>query len=429
MDWQASEANSLTVQGDYYGGKETSRFNDSFTLGTIPAGTFIDDADIGGGNVLARWNRDAGDGRDFALQVYYDHTRRDIPSTYDEARDTLDIDFQRHHLLEQRHDLLWGAGFRETADDIGNTLFATFVPASRTDHTLSAFLQDKITVGQRLYLTVGSKFEHNDYTGFESQPNVRVSWLIDDRRTFWGAVSQAVRVSSRLDSDLRLTLPLDVPSLPFPVYVTVAGNPDLRAENLIAYEAGYRVVATTKLSFDATVFRQDYTHLQTVEPQPPVILPDPNIPYALVPNVLEDNMHGRSVGATLSANWQPASRVRLRFQYAFLDLDLAAEAGSLDVERPQLAGNSPRHQVSAQAFVDLSQRLSLFSAARYVDELPHQAVPSYTAVDLSLRWRPAEHLDASLTVQNLTDAHHFEFGSGGASQIERSTVLRAAWTF
>jgi iron complex outermembrane recepter protein len=429
MDWGAAATDRFTVQGDYYSGREAGEYTSPFTLGTLPNGTFVDNTDIAGGNVLGRWDRALGEGRDLTLQVYFDHTRRDIPATYDEARNTFDVDFQLHRSFSKRHDLLWGASFRQTGDQIGNTLFASFDPAHRIDRTLSSFLQDKIALRKRLFLTLGSKFEHNDYTGFESQPNVRLSWIIDGRRTFWSAMSRAVRIPSRLDSDLRLTLPLDIPTIPFPVYVTVSGNPQISAEKLNAYEAGYRVVATEALSFDVAVFRDDYDQLQTVEPQQPIILPDPTVPYAIVPNILEDNMHGRSVGATFSTNWEPLENVRLRFLYAFFDLDLATEPGSLDTMRPQLGGNSPRHQLSVQAFVDLPHRLSLFTAARYVDELPAQAVPSYTAVDASLRWRPRGHLDLSLTVQNLTDAHHAEFGSGGAMEIERSCLLRAAWTF
>jgi iron complex outermembrane recepter protein len=427
MGFSPAPADRITVQGDYYSGKEAGQYTSPFTLGTLPIGMFVDKTDIAGGNVLGRWDRDLGDDRDWTLQLYYDHTRRDIPATYDEARDTFDVDFQLHRLLPMRHELLWGAGFRQSADHIGNSLFSTFDPAHRADRTLSAFIQDKIALRTRLSLTLGSKFEHNDYTGFEAQPNVRLSWIIDDRRTFWSAVSRAVRIPSRLDSDLRLTLPLDVPTIPFPVYVTVSGNPLLGAEKLIAYEAGYRVVATEALSFDVSAFRNNYERLQTVEPQPPIILPDPSVPYALVPNILDDNMHGHSVGATFATNWQPVKSARLRFLYSFLDLDLATEAGSLDTERPRLSGNSPRHQLSVQAFVDLPHSLSLFTAARYVDALPTQAVPSYTALDTSLRWRLSAHLDLSLTVQNLTDAHHAEFGSGGATEIERSGVARVAW--
>ena len=40
-------------------------------------------------------------------------------------------------------------------------------------------MQDRIELKDEavVYLTLGAKFEHNDYTGYEQQPNVRVTWL------------------------------------------------------------------------------------------------------------------------------------------------------------------------------------------------------------------------------------------------------------
>jgi outer membrane receptor protein involved in Fe transport len=70
----------------------------------------------------------------------------------------------------------------------------------------------------------------------------------------------------------------------------------------------------------------------------------------------------------------------------------------------------------------------LYTGVRYVAELPTQRVPSYTAVDASLEWRPAGRpLRTSLTIQNLNDDRHLEFG--GDTYIERSALLRMSWVF
>ena len=61
---------------------------------------------------------------------------------------------------------------RSTTDHIGNTQFSSFIPDSRTDQTLSAFAQDRIALKpDRFYVTLGTKIEHNDYTGIEHQPS------------------------------------------------------------------------------------------------------------------------------------------------------------------------------------------------------------------------------------------------------------------
>ena len=425
LDWGAAGADRWTVQGDFYQGEEAGVFQTDFTLGTLPAGTRVDETDLSGGNVLMRWEHGLGGGGDFSLQSYYDRTRRDIPQTYGERRDTFDLDFQHHLRAVGSHDLLWGAGFRSTVDEIENTSFATFTPAERRDETTSAFLQDKIGVkGEQMFLTLGSKFEHNDYTGFEIQPSARFSWMIDDRRSFWSAISRAVRIPARLDSDLRLLVPIG--QVVIPLYVSADGNPAHDSEELIASEAGYRVQPTDRLSFDVTLFHHDYDRLQTVEPQATILVLTP-IAYAVLPHRIDNRMGGTSIGGTFVATWQPTDTWRLRFQYTRLNFELEREPGSLDTSRFGEQGNSPENQAAVYSFLNLSEQVELYTGVRYVDELPSFALDSYVAVNAGLAWSPMETLSASLSVENLNDARHVEFGAG--KQIERSAFLRVRWTF
>jgi len=59
--------------------------------------------------------------------------------------------------------------------------------------------------------------------------------------------------------------------------------------------------------------------------------------------------------------------------------------------------------------------------------LPSLDVPSYVAVDANLRWEIRDGLRASLTVRNLNDAYHIEFGGGNV--IERSALVMIDWRF
>jgi len=45
----------------------------------------------------------------------------------------------------------------------------------------------------RLRVTIGTKYEHSDFTGVEYQPNLRVLWKASEAHTLWAAVSRAVR--------------------------------------------------------------------------------------------------------------------------------------------------------------------------------------------------------------------------------------------
>ena len=249
------------------------------------------------------------------------------------------------------------------------------------------------------------------------------------RQTVWSAVSRGVRTPSRLDADLALTVPASAPGIPLPFYFVVTGNDDIAAEELIAWEAGYRFRPSSTLSFDLSLFHNDYDDLQTNEPDEPILVLVPPLPYVVVPSHLDSNMRGESAGGTIVVNWQPMANWRLRAQYAYLDLDLETTPASLDVTSPALAGNSPEHQAALYSFLDLPRDVSVYAGLRYVDELPNQRVPSYVAVDANVAWHFRADAEVSLVVQNLTDDTHPEFEGGTGKLIERSAYLKLRWWF
>ena len=428
IDWDIAGPSVLTVQGDVYTVDESARLRGDFTLGTLPDGNVPGRIDVSGHDLLARWERPLARRGSLQLQAYYDHTERDIPFTFAERRDTFEIDFQHRLAPIGRHDLIWGADLRITRDRVLGSQFSTFVPSRRRDRLYGVFLQDEIELLEdRLYLTLGSKLQRNDYTGTEHQPNARLAWRASERQTLWAAVSQAARVPARLNHDLELYAPLDVPDLPVPVYVNVVGTDDFESEELIARELGYRVSVRSNLNVDVSLFEHAYQDLATNESAgPPQLVPGPPA-YLILPLVQGNGMSGDARGATLTVNFEPLPSWRLQMQYSHLDLDLTAEPSSSDRDSPASAGNSPEHQASIFSYADLPFGLSLFAGVRFVDALPNLNVPSYIAVDANLRWQIRDDFEASLTVRNLNDAHRIEFGGGNV--IERSALVMIDWRF
>jgi iron complex outermembrane receptor protein len=359
------------------------------------------------------------------LQVYFDNTDRDIPGSFNERRDTFDLDFQ-YGFRAGNHEIVWGAGYRLTSDDLDNTLFATFLPEERTDETIRLFIQDEVGLwSENLLLTVGLDVNHNDYTDFEWHPNVRLTWAVNDRHSLWTAVTRAVRVPARLNTDLVLTAPFEVPGLGIPLYFNVTGSDDYRSEELLAKELGYRSLLSDRLSVDVAVFHNDYDRLQTQELGPAMVIGDPP-EYLVLPARLANGMKGETWGGTVVATWQALADWRVQFQYAYLDFDLHLKEGSTDENAPDIAGNSPKQQAAVYSFLELPANLELFAGVRYVDQLPTQAVSDHVALDVSLGWRVSDDLRLSMTVRNLNDGTHAEFGGGNL--IERSAYLRATWS-
>jgi iron complex outermembrane receptor protein len=426
MEWEPEgDADRINLRAEAYDSEQDSTVRGDFMLGTLPQ-QFPGQVSVSGYHALASWRHSLGNASDVRAQVYFDHTKRAIPGTYTESRDTVSASLQ-HDLPERgRHDLIWGFDARTTRDDLVNTTFASFIPSSRSDDTLSAFLSDDIAfLGDRLVLTLGAKFEDNDYTGFETQPSARVAWLPGARQTVWGAVSRAVRIPSRLETDLNLLAPISAPQLGFPLlYLNVLGNPDFQSEKLTSYEAGYRFMPSDTLSLDVAVFDNYYDRLQTTEIDAVDVIPGPP-QYALITGHVGNLMKGETYGGTAAVNWQLRPNWRLQLHYSRIELDVELKPGGDDGNGLRVAGNSPRHQYAARAFAELARGVSLYAGVRYVAELPGQGVPSYLALDLSTGWQITDGLRASLTVMSANDARHAEFGEGRA--IERAALLRLVW--
>jgi iron complex outermembrane receptor protein len=426
LQWRVSERDTINLRADTYTGEQDAMIRGDFTRGTLPGPSAPGSIDLAGRDVVVNWRRTLADGANIGLQAYYDYTDRQIPGSFNEARDSFNVALQHDVADLGRHDLQWGAELRSTEDEIGNTLFATFLPPSRSDQTTSAFLQDRIHfMDERVLLTLGAKLEHNDYTGSEQQPNVRVAWLPNERHTAWGAVSRAVRVPARLNADLELFAPVGLlQGMPF--YVNVLGSDDFESEEVTAYEAGYRLLASDRLSLDIAIFDNYYDHLQTQEAGAFQVVPGPPA-YFVLPATLANLMEGETYGGTLAVSWQPLSWWRVQLNYAHLQMDLVRKPGSTDPSSANVAGNSPQTQAAIRSYIELPGEFSLYAGVRYVSELPNQRVPSYTALDWTLAWEPTERLRAALTVQNANDARRLEFG--GDTFIERSALLRVGWTF
>ena len=398
FDWEPSSQNSFTAQGDIYTGTEQQTY---FTPAiSFPFAARVESTDnVGGGNVLGRWSHSFSADSELTVQTYYDRTIRRT-AVFGEVRDTGDIDLQHRFSLGERQELIWGLGYRVTHDDVKNTLNVSLLPDSRSLSLYSGFLQDEIAiVPERLRLTLGSKLEHNDFTGFELQPSARLLWTPGSRQTIWGSVSRAVRTPSRAESDIRLNFAPPVP-LP-PGSITGFGNPNMLSEELLAYELGYRVQPTDRLTLDATIFYNDYDRLRTLEPIRP---------GQVSPSIVENNLFGETYGAEFSVIAQPMDAWRLEGGYSFLQANLHRKAGSRDnsTERT-IEGSSPRHQFFVRSLLNLGQHIQFDSTLRYVDALPGPGIPSYLTLDLRLAWKPTKNLEFALVGQNLLDNRHAEF--------------------
>jgi iron complex outermembrane receptor protein len=421
-DWEPNIQNSLTFQGDIYSGDKSQTSTPLLPIGT----TLVNqDTTMDGGNLLGRWTHSFTSESELKLQVYYDRTHRHIPSIFEENRDTGNVDLQHEFHAGERNDFLWGLGYLVTSDQVDNSYSVSWYPDHRATQVYSAFLQDEITlIEDRLKLTLGSKFEHNDYTGFEAQPNVRLALYPTKRQTLWGAVSRAVRTPTRIDQDFQVRGPLPGPP---GSNVLLEGNPDFRSEDLIAYELGYRVQLHERVSLDLATFYNDYNHLRSVEYGP--FVPGAGGGINTQTAVLANTLEGETYGAELSANYNISDWWRMKGGYTFLKVQLHKKAGSHDLTSELAEGNDPENQFFLRSSMDLPQNIQFDATLRYVDVLSAMQIRSYLTADFRVAWQPIKQLEVALVVENLFDNQHAEFTSPLHTEVERSIYGKLTWRF
>jgi len=412
IDSYAYPGNVLTVQGDLYG----SDLN-------IAAGG---EGRTSGGNVLGRWSHVISNDSNTSLQVYYDRTHLVDPITNQFATaeiltddlDTYDVDFQHHIRLNPRNRIAWGLGFRFTHDVVDPARNLTFLPTTLNRNLYSGFMQDEVMLNKNLFLTLGTKLEHNDYTGFEWEPSARLQWNIAADQMLWSAVSRAVRTPSRIDSDLRE---------PNPVTTILAGDSGFKSETLIAYEMGYRARLGSTASASLSTFYNDYTGVRSLN----------FTPGTIVPLYFTNDLTGDTYGAELSADYQVLERWRLHGGYDLLQENIRVKPGGFDLSNALNETEDPQQQFFLRSSFDLPRNFELDSALRWVDKLIANnnglpaTVPSYFELDVHLGWHPMPKLELAIVGQNLLHNHHPEYGVPIAipnrEEIQRSVYGRVSY--
>lgn len=390
----ARQGNQFTFQGDAY----ETEIDQGLTTRRLQ-----------GANVLGRLTRDLGGGSDLYVQGYVDHSYRDQPGSLHDSLTTVDLEF--HHGLKptpaQR--LQWGAGYRYTADHADNINLAAlaFMPARRDLTLANVFIQDEIDVRKDLALTLGLKLEHNNYTGLEYLPNLRLAWKPREQHLLWTSLSRVVRTPSRVDREFF--------SPGRPPFFIVAGGPNFHSEIANVAEIGYRAQPTPALSYSLTAYHSYFNRLRSLEPSP-------------AGPVFDNKIDGTTDGVESWAAWRIAPWWRLTGGFTQQRIRLRVQPGGAGLGGTAALGNDPSHWWTLRSSWDLGSRFEFDVMTRSIGALPNPAVPRYTAVDARLGWHVSRELELSLTAQNLFDPRHPEWGvAPGRPEFERGFFLKAVW--
>lgn len=405
-EWHLQGASLTSVVGDTY-------VTPSLTAPFSQRST--DDATVTSNYILGSWGRDLGPDRRLEVRSSFQHEVFDDPRLYQE-RSTVDLEATHRSKLGDRHQVVVGVGGRYSKDDMDETFLFGFEPDSDDQYLLNAFAQDTMTFWNgTVELTLGSKFEYNNYTGFEVQPNVRALWHVDERHTVWAAVSRAVRTPSRAESDVEVSSTVIPPTAAtggLPTVARFVGNRSTVSEELLALEAGHRWQAAENLSFDLSGFYNFYDRLVSASAGTAFVSTSGGIPHVVLPLNTNNDGEADVYGFELVGNVRPSSALRLQAWYAYLETDVS---GSLD----------SNHQFGARSLYNVSPTVTFDTTVRHVSEIDASDIDAYTEIGVRLAWRPETNLELAITGQNLLHDERREFGGDAlagsqATKVERS---------
>jgi iron complex outermembrane receptor protein len=368
------------------------------------------DGEFTNGGLQARWSAWLAPASRLTLQTYFRREFRRIPGQLTHHVNTIDVDAQ-HAWSHRRHQLIWGGGFRLNADGTeGGTV--RFDPTARTYQVANLFAQDEFAVvPNRVFATIGAKWEHNAFSGGEFQPNVRARVHLSRTQMAWGAISRAVRRPTRFEDDLVIPAPDGS--------ILVQGNENFAAESLVALEAGYRAQPFRVLSLDIAVFHHTIDNLRSEDATPVVVFP----------LTIGNSLIGHAHGIETAINLQPVPAWRTHVSYTWLDTTIDRAAGSRQFSLGIPEANDPPHQFHVRSSVDLPRHVEVDALLRAVSALPDPSVPGYTELTLRAGWLPDPRVELWVAGQDLLHDQHSEFGPPLPTQVEFERAIRGGVAF
>jgi outer membrane cobalamin receptor len=306
----------------------------------------------------------------------------------------LAVGYQADLSLGTRHLLTGGAEVHHETGELGNRAEELLTP-ERTN--FGAYVQDRVLLGSRAYLTLGGRVERNGSYGTHAVPRAALAVRLrggDDATTLRASAGMGIKEPSFLES--------------YGESFFAKGNPDLDPERSTTFDLGLEQrLFQSRLRAAVTFFHHDYRDqiAYTV------------VDWSTYEGTYVNLAHTRARGVEMALEARPVRVLQLLGQYTFLDGEILESPSDFD---PVYAAGEPllrrpRHQASITAQLGLA-RWSAGATLVHVGEradsdfvgLGLTRARAYTRLDARLRVRIAGPVEAFLVAENLTDAEYQE---------------------
>jgi outer membrane cobalamin receptor len=293
-----------------------------------------------------------------------------------------------------RHLLTAGTEVEHETGALGNRAEALLRP-ERTN--FGAYVQERVLLGSRAYLTVGGRVERNGSYGTHAVPRAALAVRLrdgDDATTLRASAGMGIKEPSFLES--------------YGESFFARGNPDLDPERSTTFDCGIEQrLLGSRLRASVTAFHHEYRD---------------QIAYTVVDF---DTFEGtyvnlartRARGVEVALEARPESHLRVLGQYTYLDGEILESPSDFD---PVYAAGEPllrrpKHQASLTAQLSWPRWSAGATLARVGARADSDFVglgltrsDAYTRLDARLRVRIAGPVDAFFAAENLLGARYQE---------------------
>ena len=183
-----------------------------------------------------------------------------------------------------------------------------------------------------MFVTVGCKFANDDITGFEYQPSCGLVITPNDKTSIWATINRTVGLPSLLQLHNDRVVPF-----------RIIGNPDLKSEDAMSYEIGFRRQATEKFYWDIAAYFNRYDNMINVAP--PVYI----APYETY--VFQNLGAGNTYGFEWTGTYQVSAKWKLTGNYTLFRLTQTG-MGALGYQY-----DFPRNMFNLQSGWDLGKNI------------------------------------------------------------------------
>ncbi|WP_144211366.1 TonB-dependent receptor plug domain-containing protein [Shewanella donghaensis] len=326
----------------------------------------------------------------------------------------------------------WGVNYRYSKIKFEESLFIHSDKNLDELEQYGGFFQAEYSfIPDVLNFTLGSRIEHNDLTGWESQPLAKLLYKPQSNQIIWGSVSQSSRIPSLIEfndnysiqgiqvSDILPTTTGIAAIDEYHIKTFLNGNDQVKSEKSLSYELGYRY-SQDNWNLDLSLYHTDSKDVVVIDVNPNIEQFFPLMALLQAGQVLPaiETLKTTSInfdilsaadlttqGGDIVLSWLPSEMFNAEIGYSYNEFDYKLPEGTFAA----IGRDSTTKQVFLKTDLHVFEQHNLFATIRFEDSDAYET-DNYTALDITWNWSINDNWEAAIIAKNLIAGSHIEYG-------------------